>query len=211
MNHNTYVYQDLWEVIEFLALEAGQTASEFISHIKRKINEHDQKLAFLSEQLLSLSEHERMELLKKLDFPAGNNCIRPTLQSSPGRYALAELVNFDVESLVHTRPVALYINGEKIVVRYWKDLSITFINRLIDNGDLGTENLPFCPNRKSPKAFVNFFPGQPANVRPAGLFVKVRDNFYIDIKHNAKYHILNLWWSLEYLHIKNKYNIEIEI
>lgn len=214
MNANNYTYQDLWEIIEFLAFQEGKTANQFISRIRQEINEHDQKLAFLSEQLLSLSKHERNELLKKID----NDNNVPTeyvdkaiSKSLFGKYALQELIDFNVESMVRTKPEALYINGEKLSVHSWKDLSIAFVNYLIDHGDLKRENLPFCPNKNSPKAFVNFFPGQPANVRQAGLFVKIRENFYVDIKHNAKYHILNLWWSLETLDINNKYSIEIEI
>lgn len=212
MNDTNYTFQDLWEIIEFLSFQEGQTAQQFISGIRQKISEHDQKLAFLSEQLLSLSKHERTELLKKIDDYCPAQSMEDAISKSlPGRYALAELIDFNVESMVRTKPEALYINGEKLSVHSWKDLSIAFVNFLIDNGDLKRENLPFCPNKNSPKAFVNFFPGQPANVRQAGLFVKIRENFYVDIKHNAKYHILNLWWSLEALNISNKYSIEIEI
>lgn len=123
----------------------------------------------------------------------------------PFKYFLGK----SISDLVKSKPVLLIINGETIKVKSWKEVSVEFIRFLINKNDLSVNDLPLCPNPRSAKAFVNSIPGQPPGSGKTGLFVKIADNFYVDIKLNAKYHILNIWRTLELLNLTQKYDIYI--
>lgn len=145
--------------------------------------------------------------VKTCDFssPIINTETAPSSKIFP----LSYFMGMSIADLTHTKPELLIINGESMKISSWKDLSIAFVRYLFSKKDLTMDHLPLCPNPRSSKAFVNFIPAQPPGSGKSGLFEKLSDQVYVDIKYNAKYHLLNIWQTLDFLGLRSKYDIKI--
>lgn len=86
------------------------------------------------------------------------------------------------------------------------EATVNFVKNLIDNNDISSGQLPFKCNDNSTKIYINSNAAQTQG--KDGNFRYVCDRFYVDIKYNGKYHILNMLRTLEKLGVKAKYNIK---
>lgn len=214
MEKHLFTYDELWETLKFLAQKENITPENFVAGILSQIKQ--QKIDNLAQQFMNLDSAERQELLTKLGLPVlahsseqEKNINCPTLSPNP-IFQLQQLKDMEVGILVKSKPGRFWLNGNVFDVQSWKDVTICFVRALINGDLLRREMLPFYPSPKSRKAYVNFFPGQP-NGSSAGLFVKINDNFYVDIKHNAKYHVLNIWWTLCALKLQDNWKLALEL
>lgn len=128
-----------------------------------------------------------------------------------GIHGLSYFLDFSISELTRTKPSLLIINGESFKVGSWKDLALQFVRFLAHKKELCRGQLPLRPNPRSRKAFVNFFPGQPPDSGRSGLFEKALEGFYVDIKFNARYHIMNIKNTLDFLGLAGRYDVKIAV
>jgi len=130
------------------------------------------------------------------------NKVYQNLSKEYNDYSLSRLKGKRSELFNNTKPNYITINKTKIKVKDWTDLSIKFIQWLIDNNKINIINLPIeVPNSRSGKYFINNRP-QHSKHNLDGKWNKVGD-FYVDTKYNAGRIVLNLCSMLEQLSLKD--------
>lgn len=213
MEEEKLSYEALSQIIKFLAKKEGVSMDMYVSSIQKEMASEAAMEAFFEnfQRLSPTQQAQVMRALEKRVEGRPENVANPVRRATSGEYALVELVKKDVGDLVKTKPSGMKIDGVFFEVKSWTDLSCRFVKFLIDKKDLSSANLPLCPSDRSPKAFVNSYPGQPKGVDADSNFLKVVDGFYVDSKYNAKYHLLNIYRTLKKLNIESKYNILIVI
>jgi len=203
----------LIEIIKFLASEKGIAMDIFIEEIETAIEKKKDDTSNLMELLMSLPSAEREKILNEFMTPVQKTSKGDKLStqsnSPSGRFQLKALEKFGINELTNTKPSKLYIDNKEMHIKSWSDATISFIGHLILSGDLRKDNLPLYLSDRSSKAFVNET-GEKDKDKD-GIFKKVAEGFYVDVKYNAKYHILNMVRALERLNIASKYFIEIEL
>lgn len=213
MEQATGSLEEMRAVLEFLAEKDGLPCAEFIEKNLRAIRQ--KKIEDLERGFYGLDDAERKLLLARLGAAqaapqAAPSSLRPgAAYEQSEKYSLNQLENMSPQDLVKSRPRVIWINQAPAEVKNWKEASLAFVRALVKEGHLTKERLPFYPNPRSAKAFVSPFPAQP-NGKSDGLFEKAADNFYVDIKHNAKYHVLNMLRSLRALGLLGKWEVELE-
>lgn len=210
MEENKFSHEDLVEVIAFLAKEKNILPEEFINENKEKINQQKIESSDLFDKFTKLDKNQQHKILQQLEnIICKNNNKKPT-SSIVKKYdavPINELNYLDTNELVKTKPSVFFIDDKKFDVNSWADVTDNFVKHLIINGDITKYDLPFSNNDRSSKVYINSVGEQPNG--KDGFFHKIADGFYVDIKYNAKYHILNILRTLKKLSITNKYNIKI--
>ncbi|MCH5277392.1 MAG: hypothetical protein J1E80_06105 [Desulfovibrionaceae bacterium] len=183
MSDCKFSVDELFEIIEFLAKENNSSPEEFIHEIKKKINKH------------------YIEVSKPSQYTQRH--INP-------QFSLEKLSKLEMSELSKTKPSAIIINKNKIEVNSWTDATINFVKILIINGDIKQEDLPFYLDDKQKTIYIDSIDNKQLNGKDGG-FREVDEGFYVNIRYNAKYHILNIMKVLKNLSISEKYEIRIVI
>lgn len=213
MSDIPYSPDELWRVLTYLAARKGSSVENFVDDCLLAMR--NEEIDSLASHFLDLSEAEKERFFAKLglsyDFSKKEEApaSSPPPCVTPKKYSLEQLKDMEVGELVKSKPSRLWINQTSYEARSWKDVCALFVQALLKNNLLNRNLLPFYPSGSSRKAFINSFPSQPNGSR-AGLFVKVADNVYVDIKQNAKYCVLNIWRTLLALQLQDKWKVELE-
>lgn len=206
MEEKNYSNEDLISVINFLAKEKNIPPDELISNSMKKIDEEKVELSNIMSQISQLDkiDQERLKLHIHDVIEKSNRKNADMIDPKSINY-LSEL---GAEDLVKTSPKVLYINDEKFFVKNWAEATDIFVKRLIDDNHITKDLLPFYNSDKTSKAYINNS-DRHQNGKD-GFFHKIYDGFYVDIKYNAKYHVLNMLRTLQKLSIQHIYDIKIQ-
>lgn len=229
------------KILQFLADEQNKKFSDFIEEIDARMRQKEERLNFLATEMAALSAIDREKVLEKardsrLELnsdmrkqieadqasvipqahqAAAGAASLPTQEASanlsPKIRPLSSFLDMPVSELTHSKPELLIINGESIKISSWKELILAFVRYLVSKKEITSDMLPLCPNPRSRKALINSIPAQPPGSGKSGLFEKLSDKFYVDIKYNAKYHLLNIWQTLDFLDLRPKYDVRIAL
>lgn len=120
-------------------------------------------------------------------------------------YSLPQLKNMHLDK--EYRPVSMSIQGHTIPVSNWTDLSIKFVEWLINNNFLTESKLPIYNYSESDKYFINSSP-QHKIAEKDGQWNSVMGNFHVDTKYNAECHKKNMIQALKHLGI---FDVDINI
>lgn len=206
MEENTYSNEDLISVIRFLAKEKNIPPDDLISNSMKKIDEEKIELSNIMGKISQLDKIDQEKLKLHIDDiiersnKKNNDLVDPK--------SLNYLSELGAEDLVKTSPKVLYINTEKFFVKNWAEVTDIFVKRLIDDKYITKDILPFFNSDRTSKAYINNIDRHQNGKN--GYFHKIYDNFYVDIKYNAKYHVLNMLRTLQKLSIQHVYDIKIQ-
>lgn len=211
MDDIPFSIQELWQALTFLAGQKGLEPEKFITNILQ-----EQKMNELLNLFSTLDEEQKQHILSKLGINAeSKRKLSPPTPSEQAceeskRYSLNQLLSLEPADMTKSKPKKIWINSVPIEVKNWKEVAVNFVKALLSQNLLQKKDLPFYPNPASGKAYINSIPRQPISSYD-GLFVKVDEDFYVDYKYNAKYHILNIWRTLEKLGLQDEWNVEFEM
>lgn len=206
MEDKTYSQEDLVSVIKFLAKEKNILPDELISIIMKKIDEEKLELSNIMDKISQLNKVDQEKLKLHINDIIEKSNKKDNVLLDPK--SLQYLSTLGAEDLVKTSPKLLYINNEKFFVKKWAEATDIFVKRLIDDKYITIKMLPFFNTDKTSKAYINNT-DRHQNGKD-GVFHKIYDGFYVDIKYNAKYHVLNMLRTLKKLSISHIYDIKIQ-
>lgn len=206
MEEKTYSNEALLSVINFLAKEKNILPDDLISNSMKKIDEEKIELSNIMNKISQLDkiDQEKLKLHINEVIERSNKKNIDLLDPKSINY----LSGLGAEELVKTSPKVLYINDEKFFVKNWAEATDIFVKRLIDDKYITKDLLPFFNSDKTSKAYINNT-DKHQNGKD-GFFHKIYDGFYVDIKYNAKYHVLNMFRTLQKLAIQHVYDIKIQ-
>jgi hypothetical protein len=104
------------------------------------------------------------------------------------KYSLYELNNRD---LTKTKPDYIYLGNAIIKTSNWADLCVKTLSHLNELGLLTHRHLPIFNHAGNNKYFVNTSPEHKIDKKD-GLWKKIADSIFVDVKYNANIHIKNL-------------------
>ena len=115
-------------------------------------------------------------------------------------YNLNEMMSLELGK--ETRPYQIKIDGEIVYVDDWTDLSVHFVEYLIDKGFLTDSSTPiFNHSSRREKYFINTKPRHHFSERDAQW--KQVGSYFVDTKYNAEAHVKNIINALYHLNIQN--------
>ena len=206
MEIDTFSHEDLMSVIRFLAKEKNISPEDLIFSILKRIDEEKTELSNIMNKISQLDKSDQDKLKIHINDVIERSNQRKNCLSDPK--SLQYLSVLDTEELVKTSPKILYINNDKFFVKTWAEATDIFVKRLIDDKYVTKDILPFFNSDKTSKAYINNT-NKHQNEKD-GVFHKIYDGFYVDIKYNAKYHILNMLRTLNKLSVQHIYDIKIQ-
>ncbi|WP_280120265.1 hypothetical protein [Sangeribacter muris] len=209
MIENKINYEDALEILTFLAKEKNITLKEFIDEYKAKIIKQKEEVSELINKFISLDKNQQEKIKKKLFDAINKSNFSDDVIDKNNDIDIYELAKLDVNELVKTKPFEVNINNLKIDVSSWADVTDNFVKDIIINNYIKSEDLPFYNNDRSSKAYITNI-DKHLNGKD-GVFHKIIEGFYVDVKYNAKYHILNIIRTLDKLNLKDIYNIRVSI
>lgn len=121
-------------------------------------------------------------------------------------YSLASLQQKDLTKI---KPSSIIIDGESIQVSTWSDACFKLVDWLVQKGKLTEKDLPVFAAAGEVKYFINNKKVHSID-NLDGSWKKVRDNVYVDVKYNSKYHVLNISAALKTLGVSERL-IKIEL
>jgi len=115
-------------------------------------------------------------------------------------YSISELEKMHLDR--DDRPKALIIQNRTIKVSNWTDLSIKFVEWLIESNSLKVSNLPIYSYSERDKYFINS-KAQHKIAEKDAQWNTVLDKFHVDTKYNADGHKKNIIHTLKHLGVHN--------
>jgi len=115
-------------------------------------------------------------------------------------FSISELEKMHLDK--DDRPKALIIQNRTMEVSNWTDLSLKFVEWLIESNFLKVSNLPIYSYSERDKYFINSKP-QHKIAEKDGQWNTVLGKFYVDIKYNADGHKKNIIHTLKHLGMHN--------
>lgn len=188
-------------------LLSEETRTRILAFLEKEFADYDSDIfaSVMSEINISL-EGKPAHLENKPVVPPLERPRRRIVQTSittnkktPGKtYSLSELKNKHLGK--EYRPLSLTIQGHTIHVSNWTDLSIKFVEWLIQNNFLTLSKLPIYNYSESDKYFINSSP-QHKIAEKDGQWNTVMGFFHVDTKYNAECHKKNMIQTLKHLGI----------
>ncbi|MCH5277281.1 MAG: hypothetical protein J1E80_05535 [Desulfovibrionaceae bacterium] len=213
MKAPSVVYEELLEKVSFLINQEKFDPDTLLNDIQKKIQEIKSKNAIdeIKKTYQNLPLEKQKKFLDKHSSSQEEIIYNKKKENVKIIFNINELYTWETSELVKKKPKKLCIDQYSYDVKHWSELTCLFVKFLITHGDLKKENLPIRFH-KTGKAFVNSIPKQPSDANGSdGMFREVADGFYVDVKYNVRYHIMNMVNILKKLSIPQKYNIYIQL
>ncbi|MFH1851192.1 MAG: hypothetical protein ABIA75_02500 [Candidatus Neomarinimicrobiota bacterium] len=105
------------------------------------------------------------------------------------------------KDLGYSKPLELKINNDQMIVSSWTEVSVKFVQWLLNNGHLRNYNIPIFNSSYTDKYFINTEPVHQKKTRDGSW--KEVEQLFVDIKYSAKNTVKNIIATIEQLHLEN--------